>query len=265
MDNITDNLYEIFNDFDIWGYFIPGSFFGLTTFITYDFLLNKKLNIHELGTPVIIMFFLLLCYFFGIVLHEIGSWLQTRVFYREGEASELFLFPGNDILNNKVDRNVFLDIIYSSDFISESNKDRLAVLATLNNFDNNPNEKEELKALCRIIINCINAKLALSNLSKLPNKMHSIKGLSRSLFFSLIITGIITIILTVVDTAFIHEGVNKYFLAISLISHFICICCLYRRVKRFDKHWVVNACRVYYSSRLLNSNNLLNIGNTPFV
>ena len=88
MEKIFDKL----GVYDFWGTFFPG-LVGLLVIDLCFFDLNSYIDNFKVGYELVV--FVTFSYLLGIVLHEIGHFIQENILYSEGEPCDIFLLNGN--------------------------------------------------------------------------------------------------------------------------------------------------------------------------
>lgn len=218
MEKVLDKL----NNYDLWVVMFPGIICTMTVTIIYKWGYIGLFSFDFLNSFGSTVAFIVISYFVGIILQEIGSVTQQKIFFRKGVPAEIFLSNKSKVLSEK-EKNLFIKLVkkdYSIEFNASSTEE------------------------CRIIFNYINTYLVLKGLSEKSDKMQAIFGLSRGLFSSFLINTIGIIIILI----FFNINFKLYNMIVCLIVCMISLVLLYHRTLRYAEIRVSTLYQSYYIS-----------------
>lgn len=217
MDSFVDKL----GLYDAIGVFLSG------TIVT---LICKYLNIYDIYSKSIsnnnvmdIINILLICYVIGLVLQEISSFLEKKIFHFRDNASTNFLNYGNDVISNPLElqklRNMAKEIL-KDEFIKEN----------------------YTKQECEFVFIYCKTFLEIKKKNEKENRINSLYAMSRSLTLALLV--VLVLYIAINEASF---EIN-FFLPIFIMILLICL--FYRRCERFSKYRVRVILRQYYLLKL---------------
>lgn len=241
MEKLIDKL----GLYDIWTILFPGSFFLMVSKTIYDFMvmlpemiqhttsvmerlfLIFKTDVYVPSTVYELLFFLLLSYIFGSILHEISSVFKHKILYKHGSPID-FLWDSHKGVFNEEQINMLMPIYQQVYGTSDAVK-----------------EKTHGKQESRKFFHEINLSLQRTQIANQYVKLNIIHNtcitLSVALFFELSL-----VVLFVIDFWF-RGRLELIFPTVNLIPVLIAgqYVFIYRS-KKYYKYWVRNIVLAYY-------------------
>ena len=154
MDTILDKL----GVYDFWGTFFPGLVGMIILRICGLDLIDYGKEKYLVYIVIVIMS---LSYLLGIILHELGHFVQDHFIYKNGEPCDNFLLHNSIFYEDE--KKIYLKL-----YTKWAKKNQI--------------DKELDKKICRLFFNYCDYYISKNNNHIQSTKMQSIYGMSRSLF-----------------------------------------------------------------------------------
>lgn len=215
-----EKLAERIGLFDLWAMFFPGTigmleilFFICTFWSIYSkqsiFVVLQKITFDSITVWIILI---LISFFSGIILQEIGRWLRIKT--KTSNATDIFLDPDSGIFIEK-------EIAILRSFLIQYGWDGK---------DQNCGKE---------IFHQINAKAQECGISEKYAKLSAIQNMSVSLSAAMLLGSIASSLLIIISLLCRRWHIALFLAVIDLLCIFL-IVLFFRRAKRFNRYWVRN-------------------------
>lgn len=238
-----DGIAEKFEVYDLFVVIIPGFISTLCILYLYPDTYTYLYELFCEDKIILYAFLIGLSYASGVLLHEIGSAVEKKIIYKNGEPHEIFLYKDAKIVSNEKERILFENMI---DGI-------LGNLEQGKHSDKNAFTQEEM----RMVFNYCRTELEANGNNVRADKMQSLYGMSRTmmvLFSILMFYYFFRTCLPCLYGEFLNQLYGKdivqtsgfeFSMAINIIVMSMIIYFMYKRMKRFANYKVRDVLRGY--------------------